>query len=143
MCILTLKSDIWSTAKFWGLAKIWGLWRPPPAPSWNPIENKCSYLQHHSVRSYKFIMTNENNASHSSGLRAASLGPAHTTTVQFHDLAQMFSTFVTLWTPPKFQARVTDPTAQGAPASTFRTPGWARTCLIKTAYPNDFNSTKC
>jgi len=44
-----------------------------------------------------------------------------------------FSTFVTLWTPQKFQARVADPMAQGAPASTFRTPGWARTCLIKIA----------
>jgi len=28
---------------------------------------------------------------------------------------QKFSTFVTLWTPQKFQARVADPTAQGAP----------------------------
>ena len=52
-------------------------------------------------------------------------------------LGQRFSTFVTLWTPQKFQARMADPTAQGAPASTFRTPGWARTCLIKIAYPND------
>ena len=25
-------------------------------------------------------------------------------------------------------------------ASTFRTYGWARTCHIKTAYPNDLNS---
>jgi len=58
-------------------------------------------------------------------------------------LDQRFSTFVTLWTPQKFQARVADPTAQGALASTFRTPGWARTCLIKIAYPNDLNSTKC
>jgi len=58
-------------------------------------------------------------------------------------LIQRFSTFVTLWTPQKFQARVADPTAQGALASTFRTPGWARTCLIKIAYPNDLNSTKC
>jgi len=46
-------------------------------------------------------------------------------------LEQRFSTFVTLWTPQKFQARVADPTAQGALSSTFRTPGWARTCLIK------------
>ena len=44
------------------------------------------------------------------------------------------STFVTLWTPQKFQARVADPKAQAAPVSTFRTPGWARTCLIKIAY---------
>ena len=44
-----------------------------------------------------------------------------------------FSTFVTLWTQQKFQAWVADPMAQGAPASTFRTPGWARTCLIKIA----------
>ena len=58
-------------------------------------------------------------------------------------LRQRFSTFVTLWTPQRFQARVPDPTAQAAPASTFRTPGWARTCLIKIAYPNDMNSTKC
>jgi len=50
-----------------------------------------------------------------------------------------FSTFVTLWTPQKFLARVADPTAQGALASTFRTPGWARTCLTKIAYPNDLN----
>jgi len=28
-------------------------------------------------------------------------------------LQQRFSTFVTLWTPQKFQARVADPTAQG------------------------------
>ena len=39
--------------------------------------------------------------------------------------------------PQKFQARVADPTAQGPPASTFRTLGWARTCLIKIAYLND------
>jgi len=36
--------------------------------------------------------------------------------------------------PTEFQARVADPTAQGGLASTFRTPGWARTCLIKIAY---------
>jgi len=30
-------------------------------------------------------------------------------------IMQRFSTFVTLWTPQKFQARVADPTAQGAP----------------------------
>ena len=58
-------------------------------------------------------------------------------------LVHRFSTFVMLWTPQKFQARVADPAAQGAPASTFRNPGWARTCLIKTTYPNDLNSTKC
>jgi len=52
-------------------------------------------------------------------------------------VVQRFSTFVTQWTPQKFQARMADPTAQGAPASTFRTSGWARTCLIKIAYPND------
>ena len=52
-------------------------------------------------------------------------------------LGQRFSTFVTLWTPQKFQARMADPIAQGTLASTFRTPGWARTCLIKIAYPND------
>jgi len=57
-------------------------------------------------------------------------------------LDQRFSTFVTLWTPQKFQARVADPTAQGALASIFRTPGWARRCL-KIAYPNDVNFTKC
>jgi len=66
-------------------------------------------------------------------------------TVIFNSSAssQRFSTFVTLWTPQKFQAWVADPTAQGALALTFRTPGWARTCLIKIAYPNDLNSTKC
>jgi len=58
-------------------------------------------------------------------------------------LGQRFSTFVTLWTPQKFQARVADPTAQGALASAFPNPGWARTCLIKMAYQNDLNSTKC
>jgi len=42
--------------------------------------------------------------------------------------AEVFTTFVTLWTPQKFQARVADPTAQSTPASTLRTPGWARTC---------------
>ena len=51
-------------------------------------------------------------------------------------IRQRFSTFVTLWTPQKFQARVADPTAQGTPASTFRTTGWARTCLIRIAYLN-------
>jgi len=35
------------------------------------------------------------------------------------------------------------PKAQGALASTFRTPGWARTCLTKIAYPTDLNSTEC
>jgi len=34
-------------------------------------------------------------------------------------ILQRFSTFVTLWTPQKFQARVADPPAQGALASTF------------------------
>jgi len=52
-------------------------------------------------------------------------------------LGQRFSTFVTLWTPQKFQARMADPMAQGALASTFCTRGWARTCLIKIAYPDD------
>jgi len=60
-----------------------------------------------------------------------------------YHLDQRFSTFVTLWTPQKFQARVADPPAQSALASTFRTPGWARRYPIKIAYPNDLNSTKC
>jgi len=64
-----------------------------------------------------------------------------------YQLQQKFSTFVTLWTPQKFQARVADPTADGAPASTFRTPGWARTCLIKRhsiANTSEvFNSVRC
>jgi len=50
---------------------------------------------------------------------------------KIYTLYQRFSTYVTLWTPQKLQAPVADPTAQGAPASTFCTPGWARTCLIK------------
>jgi len=53
-----------------------------------------------------------------------------------------FQPFVTLWTQQKFQARVAEPAAQGAPAATFRTPGWAGTCLIKIAYPNDLNYSK-
>jgi len=59
------------------------------------------------------------------------IGNAATVTMTSRHLRQRFSTFVTLWTLQKFQARVADPTVQGALASTFRTPGWARTCLIK------------
>ena len=54
-------------------------------------------------------------------------GDGLTTTSDNSRLSQRFPTFVKLWTPQKFQARVAGPTAQRAPASAFRTPGWART----------------